>query len=104
MSFSFTAGGTPEETLSSLRALTPEQLGFDVMAADMRDLLVKHLEGGSAKLESDYQVYHVVARGHSGPGAAITLHVNLEIGSRQPEITPADQAIPDPRAAQESDS
>lgn len=96
MSFSFSAGGTPEQTLSSLKAFTPEQLGFDVMGADVRDLLVKHIEGGSQKLESDYQVYHVVAAGHSGPGAAITLRVNLEIGSRQPEVTPTgEDALPD---------
>lgn len=92
MSFSFTAGGTPAETLSSLKAITPEQLGFDVMGADIRDLLVKHIEGGSQNLESNYQVYHVAASGHSGPSAVVTLRVNLELGSRQPEVTPVDQA------------
>lgn len=87
MSFSFNAGGTPEETLESLKGLTPEQLGYDVMGTDVRDLLVKHIEGGSAKLAADTQVYHVTATGHSGPGAAITLRVNLEIGSRQAPLT-----------------
>jgi hypothetical protein len=88
MSFAINAGGTVSETLASLRKMTPADLGTDGLGADMRDVLVKHIERGAAELDG-HQIYEVHAHGHSGQGEIVSLAVRVQLGNR-----PLDPPVP----------
>lgn len=85
MSFSFSTGGTKEETLSSLRKLDSFMLGNDGLGIDIRDLLVKRLE--QTELPEPHQVYTVHASGHHHAGTPMVLLVRVELGDRPPVDT-----------------
>ena len=100
MSFSFSAGGTLDETMASLRGLDELAIGADGLGADVRDLLIKHIgasalpaHAGPTKVDApgwgntpgdQIPVYHVRASGHSQTGAPLSLNLSVEMGHRSP--------------------
>lgn len=91
MTFSFTAGGTRDQTLASLRKATSDvQVGLD-----LRDLLVTHLEeSASDGLDSTPIRYDVSASGHGGHGQMLTLSVSVASSSYAQPVVP-DPVAPD---------
>jgi hypothetical protein len=73
MSFSFSAAGTRDETLSSLRSYTRAQLG-DGLGREVRDMLVRHLEDSEGRADLRYEVS---AAGHSSQGGLLTCNVSV---------------------------
>ena len=70
MSFSYSAGGSRDETVSSL-AKAPASDGF---GSDLRDLLVKYLKEAA---DTPGLRYKVNAHGHSGAGSLLTLSATV---------------------------
>jgi hypothetical protein len=92
MSFSFSAGGSRDEAVSSLQQLDFTQAHADTVGAGVRDLLVTHL--GEADGNTDVR-YDVQASGHAGAGQVLTL--NVTVASRwlsAGEIAARDSAAP----------
>lgn len=94
MSFSFSAVGTKEEVAAQLGAanITAGEDRFNLVALDLRDLLVKHFEAEAAAAWNggEYR-YTVEASGHGGG----TLPVSLQVTVKPHWITvpaPADAA------------
>lgn len=93
MRFDFTAGGNPAETLTSLRNLSPADLGNDRAGIVMRDIIAQAISECSADLES-HQVYSVTVSGDSSGTHGFTLHARVELGDRLNYTEPVPAPLP----------
>jgi hypothetical protein len=84
MAFAYTARGTKEQTLDSLRALTPSYMGHDALGVAVRDLLVEHIELGAEPAGR----YYVHASGDGDPATGpVQLSVTVSTDGQKDEIT-----------------
>jgi hypothetical protein len=74
MSFSYSAGGTRDEAVSSLDNLDFSQAHSDKVGQGVRDLLVTHLNEADGNTDVRYDVQ---ASGHAGTGQILSLNVTV---------------------------
>lgn len=82
MSFGFNAGGTAEETVSSLQKLTAAELGNDRLGIAARDLIISAITSAGNLDETSRQVYVVRAAGQHSDSGPVTFSMSIELGNR----------------------
>lgn len=98
MSFSYSAGGSRDQVVSSLNAVDFTQAYSDQVGKGVRDLLVTHL--GTADGNPDLR-YDVQASGHAGTGAVLTLNVTVAARWLSEQEIAANEAAAQQAAQQE---
>lgn len=104
MTFAFNAVGDKEEVIGQLNAaaITAGEDRFNLVALEVRDLLVNHFthEAAAAYNGGEYR-YAVKASGHGGGSSPLSLHLTVE--PLYVQVPAAEDSVPDDDTGAEFD-